>query len=57
MERFLEKGDTTRDMFSMTVVLAAVLFNDALKPLTLLGGCLILAAVILLTRGELRKTR
>jgi len=55
-------GPTNASMLStlepvVTVVLAAVLFNDALKPLTLLGGCLILAAVILLTRGELRKTR
>lgn len=53
-------GPTNASMLStlepvVTVVLATVLFKDALKPLTLLGGCLILAAVILLTRGELRK--
>ena len=53
-------GPTNASMLStlepvVTVVLAAVLFNDALKPITLLGGCLILTAVILLTRAELRK--
>ena len=53
-------GPTNASMLStlepvVTVVLAAVLFNDALKPLTLLGGCLILAAVILLTRAELHR--
>jgi drug/metabolite transporter (DMT)-like permease len=37
----------------VTVLLAALLFGERLPPITLLGGGLILAAVILLTRGEL----
>ena len=53
-------GPTNASMLStlepvVTVILAAVLFQDALKPITLLGGGLILVAVILLTRSELRK--
>lgn len=51
-------GPTNASMLStlepvVTVILAAVLFQDALKPISLLGGSLILAAVILLTRGEI----
>jgi drug/metabolite transporter (DMT)-like permease len=47
-------GPTSASMLStlepvVTVILAAVLFQDALKPITLLG------AVILLTRSELRQ--
>ncbi len=38
----------------VTVILAAWLFSERLAPLSLLGGGLILAAVILLTRGELK---
>jgi drug/metabolite transporter (DMT)-like permease len=37
------------------VLLAAWLLGDTLKPLTLLGGALILGAVILLTQSELRR--
>lgn len=53
-------GPTNASMLStlepvVTVILAAVLFHDALKPITLFGGSLILLAVILLTRSELRK--
>jgi drug/metabolite transporter (DMT)-like permease len=52
-------GPTNASMLStiepvVTVFLGAVLFQEALKPITLLGGCMILAAVILLTRSELR---
>jgi drug/metabolite transporter (DMT)-like permease len=39
----------------VTVILAAWLFSESLAPVSLLGGGLILAAVIVLTRGELRK--
>lgn len=39
----------------VTVVLAALLFGEALLPMTLLGGVLILAAVVLLTQQELRR--
>jgi drug/metabolite transporter (DMT)-like permease len=38
----------------VTVALAAWLFDETLQPLTLLGGALILIAVIVLTRSELR---
>jgi drug/metabolite transporter (DMT)-like permease len=38
----------------VTVLLALVLLDEKLKPLSLLGGGLILAAVLLLTRHELR---
>jgi drug/metabolite transporter (DMT)-like permease len=37
----------------VTVLLAAWLFGERLTPVTLLGGVLILAAVIVLTRAEL----
>jgi drug/metabolite transporter (DMT)-like permease len=55
-------GPTDASMFStlepvVTVLLAALLFGEALPPVTLLGGGLILAAVLLLTRGELRQSR
>ena len=51
-------GPTNASMLStlepvVTVILAALLLHDALKQLTLLGGGLILIAVILLTRSEL----
>ncbi len=54
-------GPTDASMLStlepvVTVVLAALLFQERLQPVTLLGGGLILAAVILLTRSELRRT-
>jgi len=39
----------------VTVLLAAWLFKDTLLPITLIGGGLILIAVIMLTRSELRK--
>ena len=38
----------------VTVVLAALLLGETLKPLSLFGGALILAAVALLTRRALR---
>jgi drug/metabolite transporter (DMT)-like permease len=41
----------------VTVLLANWWLNETLTPLTLLGGGLILLAVLLLTRGELRRTR
>lgn len=52
-------GPTNASMLStlepvVTVLLSTLLFHDALKPITLLGGGMILAAVILLTRSELR---
>jgi drug/metabolite transporter (DMT)-like permease len=55
-------GPTNAAMLStlepmVTVVLAAVLLNETLKPVTLLGGGLILAAVLLLTHGELRRAK
>jgi drug/metabolite transporter (DMT)-like permease len=55
-------GPTDASMLStlepvVTVVLAALLFGETLQPLTLLGGGLILAAVLLLTRGQLRQSR
>ncbi len=55
-------GPTDASMLStlepvVTVVLAALLFGEALPPVSLLGGGLILAAVLLLTRGELRQRR
>jgi drug/metabolite transporter (DMT)-like permease len=40
---------------AVTVVLAAWLLNESLRPLSLLGGSLILLAVVLLTRTELRR--
>ena len=52
-------GPTDASMLStlepvVTVLLAAMLFGEILQPITLLGGGLILAAVLLLTRSELR---
>jgi drug/metabolite transporter (DMT)-like permease len=41
----------------VTVLLAALLLGEGLKPLTLLGGGVILIAVALLTRTELRHPR
>jgi drug/metabolite transporter (DMT)-like permease len=54
-------GPTDASMLStlepvVTVVLAAWLFDETLLPITLLGGALILIAVIVLTRSELRQT-
>jgi drug/metabolite transporter (DMT)-like permease len=51
-------GPTDASMLStlepvVTVLLAALLFGELLQPLILLGGALILAAVIMLTRVEL----
>lgn len=53
-------GPTNAAMLStiepvVTVLLAAWLFGDQLQPIVLVGGGLILTAVILLTRSELRK--
>jgi drug/metabolite transporter (DMT)-like permease len=53
-------GPTDASMLStlepvVTVVLAAWLFDETLQPITLLGGALILIAVIVLTRSELRQ--
>ncbi|HEY3311864.1 MAG TPA: EamA family transporter [Anaerolineales bacterium] len=53
-------GPTNASMLStlepvVTVILAAVLFQEALQPVTLLGGGMILASVILVTRSELRQ--
>jgi drug/metabolite transporter (DMT)-like permease len=39
----------------VTVLLGAVLLGETLLPVTLLGGGLILTAVLLLTRSELRR--
>jgi drug/metabolite transporter (DMT)-like permease len=55
-------GPTDASMLStlepvVTVVLAAILFGEFLGPITLLGGGLILTAVLLLTHGELRHRR
>lgn len=41
----------------VTVILAALLFGETLTPLGMLGGGLILTAVVLLTRSELREPR
>jgi drug/metabolite transporter (DMT)-like permease len=54
-------GPTNAAMLStlepvVTVVLAALLLGEMLKPVTLLGGGLILVAILLLTRSELRGT-
>lgn len=54
-------GPTDASMLStiepvVTVTLAALLFGDTLQPITLAGGALILASVILLTRSELRQS-
>ena len=52
-------GPTNAAMLStlepvVTVLLAAWIFSERLQPITLLGGGLILVAVILLTRGEFK---
>lgn len=54
-------GPTNAAMLStlepvVTVLLSALLFDELPKPVTLLGGGLILIAVILITRSELRRT-
>jgi drug/metabolite transporter (DMT)-like permease len=41
----------------VTVLLAALLFGEILRPVTLLGGGLILAAVLLLTYRELQQSK
>jgi drug/metabolite transporter (DMT)-like permease len=53
-------GPTDASMLStlepiVTVLLAVLLFGEVLQPITLLGGAFILAAVLLLTQGELRR--
>ena len=53
-------GPTNASMLStlepvVTVLLAAWIFDEQLEPIVMLGGGLILLAVILLTRGELEK--
>ncbi len=53
-------GPTNAAMYStlepvVTVLLAALLFGETLDPLALLGGGLILAAVLLLTQADLRQ--
>jgi drug/metabolite transporter (DMT)-like permease len=40
----------------VTVLLAGLLFGERLATITILGGGLILVAVIVLTRGELDKS-
>jgi drug/metabolite transporter (DMT)-like permease len=55
-------GPTNAAMLStlepvVTVLLAALLLNETLQPLTLLGGGLILIAVLLLAHSELRRTK
>jgi drug/metabolite transporter (DMT)-like permease len=54
-------GPTNAAMLStlepvVTVLLAAMLLGETLKPITLLGGGLILVAVLLLTHSELDRT-
>jgi drug/metabolite transporter (DMT)-like permease len=53
-------GPTDASMLStlepvVTVILAALLFGERLRPLSLVGGGLILAAVLLLTRNEFKR--
>ena len=53
-------GPTNASMLStvepiVTVLLAALLFGDVLTSESLIGGALILIAVVMLTRGELRQ--
>ncbi|MBL8163702.1 MAG: EamA family transporter [Anaerolineae bacterium] len=53
-------GPTNAAMLStlepvVTVILGAVLLNETFRPMTLIGGGLILGAVLLLTRSELRR--
>ena len=55
-------GPTNAAMLStlepvVTVLLAAWLFQERLTPVALLGGGLILVAVVLLTRNELREVK
>jgi len=55
-------GPTDASMLStiepvVTVLLAALIFGETLQPISLLGGGLILAAVLLLTHNELRHAR
>jgi drug/metabolite transporter (DMT)-like permease len=55
-------GPTNASMLStlepvVTVLLARWWLNETLTPLTLLGGGLILLAVLLLTQSELRRTQ
>jgi drug/metabolite transporter (DMT)-like permease len=55
-------GPTNAAMLStlepvVTVLLANVWLNETLKPVTWLGGALILIAVVLLTQSELRRTQ
>jgi drug/metabolite transporter (DMT)-like permease len=55
-------GPTDASMLStlepvVTVLLAALLFGERLRPVSLVGGGLILAAVLLLTRNELKNAR
>jgi drug/metabolite transporter (DMT)-like permease len=55
-------GPTNAAMLSVleplvTVLLAALLLGEALKPVTLLGGGLILASVLVVARGELGAAR
>ncbi len=54
-------GPTNAAMMStlepvVTVILGAVWLNETLRPMTLIGGALILVAVLLLTQSELRRT-
>ena len=53
-------GPTNSAMLStlepaVTVLLAALFLGETLKPVTLLGGTMVLAAVLLLAYGELRR--
>jgi drug/metabolite transporter (DMT)-like permease len=55
-------GPTDASMLStlepvVTVLLAALLFGEMLQPTSLLGGGLILVAVLLLTRSQLQKSQ
>lgn len=55
-------GPTNASMLStlepvVTVLLSAWLFGDILKPVALLGGAMILSAVIILTRSEMRASK
>lgn len=42
---------------AVTVLLAALLLGETLKPIALLGGSMVLTAVLLLAYGELRRTQ
>jgi len=55
-------GPTDASMLStlepvVTVILAAEVLGERLRPLSLAGGALILAAVLLLAQSELRRSR